>query len=453
MDLDDQAAGTEFETVPGTALDQHTAATTALEEPANPSVATVVDRDEPTGQSAARPTALDEPTLFTALTAALHESLPSHENSATLGEDEWQLDAEDNVVDVLGELRELRAEAESARKGDAEPADASAVGETDQRIEGTGVGFQDESRYMRDQNDEKLHKWKVDYAMRAGAGMALCRDLECLERHVQGGVRSIEKGELRIGRRVLMERGEGADGHVVIMWYHARCIFNTFLRSRKTTRTIESVDDLEGFGEIRLEDQEMLRRVIAGNEDVRTARNRSTSAHATKTPEKRGAPGGDQAGYNMETPTGKKLRQTRDDLMMLKKGDRVWTYCRIRPPPPQRPGEVMREFAVKSPKPELGIIVEEIKDDTVIVQFESEEHEKERIEKYLAPDKRTAKIRAWLRYPRVFEGKKQRLPLSWIQKKPPPKLCGCTKQSWAHECECGISCTRGVSRKVWGVCQ
>mmetsp|Transcript_33571 Transcript_33571/g.105144 ORF Transcript_33571/g.105144 Transcript_33571/m.105144 type:complete len:307 (-) Transcript_33571:76-996(-) len=306
---------------------------------------------------------------------------------------------------------------------------------------------------MQDHQGNFLLKWKVDYATRGGGGVAMCRDLDCLDRHAQGGVRSIEKGELRIGRRVLMDKDKDS-GHVVLMWYHARCIFNTFLRSRKSTRVIESVEDLEGFHDIRQEDQDLLRRIIAGNEDVRAVRARTSGGRATKTPEKRPAPeGGDPDGF----PSAKKFRGKKDEeKRLLKKGDRVWTYCRVRPPAaPDRPGaeSVVREFAVKSPKPELGIIAEEVLDDQITVQFESAEHEQERIEKYLSSDKKLAKIRSWFMYPRVFEGKKQRLPLSWVQSRPPPKLCGCAKQQWAHPCEHFISCTRGRSTKVWGVCQ
>ena len=36
----------------------------------------------------------------------------------------------------------------------------------------------------------------------------------------------------------------------------------------QNTRVIESVDDLEGFSEIEAEDQEMLRRIIAGTEEL-----------------------------------------------------------------------------------------------------------------------------------------------------------------------------------------
>lgn len=272
----------------------------------------------------------------------------------------------------------------------------------------------------------------------------MCRDLDCLERHDQAGVRTIEKGDLRIGRRVLMEKF--GDGDVTMMWYHARCIFNTFLRSRKTTRVIENIEDLEGFEDLQLEDQGLLRRFIDGSEDVRAARSRTSGGpkQHVQTPEKRGSD------LHEESPTAKRRRGDAK-VVTLRKGDRVWTFCRVRPAASDRPGPAA-EFAVKSPKPELGMVREEERDGNVIIQFESTEHEKERLEKY--GDRRHAKIRAWLRYPRIFEGKKQRIPTTWIQwNRSPPRLCGCTKQAWGHECECGIACTRGTSKIVWGVCQ
>merc|ERR1719171_1376053 len=82
------------------------------------------------------------------------------------------------------------------------------------------------SRFTRDAEGNLLHKWKVDYAARGGGGRAQCRDSDCLERHDQGGVRTIEKGCLRIGRRVLMEQDQDGNGGTMhIMWHHARCIF------------------------------------------------------------------------------------------------------------------------------------------------------------------------------------------------------------------------------------
>lgn len=301
--------------------------------------------------------------------------------------------------------------------------------------------FVDESRFTRDSTGALIHKWKVDYAQKGGGGRATCKDMDCLERHDQGGLKFIEKGELRICRRVFMDK-EGQPGQVMPMWYHARCIFNTFKRSRQSTRIIQSPEDLEGFDAISREDQQLLRNIIDGTDDARGSRKPGVSG-SRSTPEKR------SAGEMDDTPAGKRHNGDKQYKLSLRQGDRVWTFCRVRPAPSDRPGAGL-DVAIKSARPELGMIREEERDGCLVVQFESDQHEKERIEK--SQLKAFSKIRAWLRYPRVFEGKKQRLPVNWIKSdRPPPKLCGCVKQSWAHPCECGISCSRGRSSKVWGV--
>ncbi|CAK0911273.1 unnamed protein product, partial [Prorocentrum cordatum] len=194
------------------------------------------------------------------------------------------------------------------------------------------VDFADESRYMEGPDGEKLLKWKVDYANRGGSGRAMCRDLDCLERHDQAGVRTIEKGALRIGRRVLMEKDSGTP-QINIFWHHARCMFNTFLRSRKQTRVIQSEGDIEGFEALMPEDQDLLRRYISGNE--------------------RGAGRAFDDG-----PAAKRQRP----LLEVKGrvGDRVWTFCRVRPPaPPGGAPPALGGGPVKSAKAELGIVVAE----------------------------------------------------------------------------------------------
>mmetsp|Transcript_32309 Transcript_32309/g.57163 ORF Transcript_32309/g.57163 Transcript_32309/m.57163 type:complete len:530 (-) Transcript_32309:67-1656(-) len=312
-----------------------------------------------------------------------------------------------------------------------------------------------DSRFMVNEKGELLKKWKVDYAARGGGGRATCKDALCLERNEQGGVKTIEKGCLRIGRRVLMDAESDGGGHVAIMWHHARCMFNTFLRSRKGTRVITSEYDLDGFESILPEDQEMLRRLIDGNQALKDARFRSFdggAASSTKTPQKRestvgGGPGAFDPYGGFQSAA--KRRRIELEERELRKGDRVWAHFRCRAPD-RGDGALGPPIAVKSPKPELAMIREEVVDDTVIVQFEKAEDEKERIEKYR--EKKFARIRAWLRYPRVFEGKKQKVPVKWLDlKRAPPKLCGCCRQEWAHECPGGFACSRGVSAKVWGV--
>jgi len=342
-------------------------------------------------------------------------------------------------------------------------ATASAAGKADPAL---NVAF-DETRYLKDADGELIMKWKVDYASRAGGGRAMCKDNDCLERYEQGGDKLIEKGCLRIGRRVLMKgRGSDDDDVVTTMWFHARCIFNTFLRARKDTRVIQSPADIEGFDSIDPEDQEMLRIFIANNDQVRSWRGRgggvggkaaaaaaASGAGASGAKEPRGAKRPGDASVDMSPMKVAKPPSPND--VKFKPGYRVWTYCRVKPPPPPpgSPAVPAAAFGVKSPRSELGMIVDEEKDGCFVIQFESAEHEKERLEKFQSP--KAVKIRGWLRFPRVFEGKKQKIPVNWIDKnRKPPRLCTCVRQEWGHSCDLtGISCGRGVSRKVWGVGQ
>lgn len=290
------------------------------------------------------------------------------------------------------------------------------------------------SRFTKDSEGNLVHKWKCDYATRGGGGRAQCRDLDCLERHEQGGVRTIDKGCLRIGRRVLMPGSHGQDPQMTFFWHHARCIFNTFLRSKKETRLIESEHDIEDFNLISMEDQALLRRIIAGAEDLRKARfAEGQGAHST--PAKRSLDG-------MEFTPVKRRKTT--DTPELKVGNRVWTHCRVRAPAPPGGGPPVGDVAVKSAKPELAMIVEEpTSDGRLVVQFESQETEKSRLERHA--QKKFKQIRGWLRYPRVFDGKKQRVSIDWIKAdRPPPQMCGCCKQDWGH-------CSRSNRSTVWGV--
>lgn len=296
------------------------------------------------------------------------------------------------------------------------------------------AAFVDESRFTKDQHGNSIYKWRVEYATRAGGGRAQCRDDQCLERSEQGGVKTIEKGALRICRRVFREQ----DNTVIVLWYHARCMFNAFTRSRKGTRVIETAEDLEGFADIRAEDQEYIRRLIAGNRDARG----KPEAGGAAPPLKRSMD-------RFEEPVAPKKPKLLEEIKLMQ-GDRVWIYCRVRPAAADGagPADVIR--FEKSAKPELAMIVQEPVDGHVVVQFESADHEKERVEKFNM--KRHARIRAWLRYPRYFEGKKQRLPVSWINKaRVPPRLCSCVKQEWGHNCRSGISCGRGTRSVVFGL--
>jgi hypothetical protein len=327
-----------------------------------------------------------------------------------------------------------------------------------------GSGLIDESRFTKDENGGFVYKWKVDYASRGGNGRAQCKDNCCCYRESQAGMKYIEKGELRIGRRILMAEDQhmAGGGRMMILWHHAQCMINTMTRARKGTRVLESAEDLDGFEDIRPDDQERLRTMISdlctkrGTPVKRSAKgpagagsNRATGGgggNNGNTPKKRGRdPNLVGLGRDASPIIKKKKKGTdfREDPGKPKVGDIVWCFPKVKNDAPAGPGGVVREWSIKSPKPELGKICEEPRDGAMIIQFESAEHEKERIDKIGL--RRCRKIKGWLRYPRLFEGKKQRIPMRWIQfDRPPPILCSCKKQSWAHMCECGVSCGRGL---------
>jgi len=378
-------------------------------------------------------TKVTEDDLETSLDRELDSTVPGKETE--LDEDDLEKELE-RAMDELNDV-EMRA-AEEEVQGDVQTPSKEAKERSSPKSTKKSPQkdhFVDESRFMEDKDGNRIYKWKVDYASRGGGGRAMCRDKDCLERRDQAGVASIEKGALRIGRRI-----QGVEGDLIILWYHARCIFNSFTRARKSTRIIESTDDLEGFDDIRPEDQELLRKVIAGQEDLRTANFGSSD---------RGQ--GNKRGAEEPAVTAAKRRREEEKVKKqvdLSKGSRVWTFVNVRGT--DRDGQLISK---KSSKPELGMIVEEEKDGFFTMQFESKEHETERLE--MQSKKRYRRLSAWLRYPRVFEGPPQKVAAGYIRRdRPPPKLCGCKLQEWAHGCPCtGITCTRGSTQKVWGVGQ
>ena len=48
-------------------------------------------------------------------------------------------------------------------------------------------------------------------------------------------------------------------------YHHPRCIFETFLRARPTTKIIQDLDDLENYSTLKDEDKDLVRTLIDGN--------------------------------------------------------------------------------------------------------------------------------------------------------------------------------------------
>jgi len=56
----------------------------------------------------------------------------------------------------------------------------------------------------------------------------------------------------------------GDDGGLMKQWYHVRCIFDSFSRARVTTAKITSVEDVDGFDDLKDEDQNLIKDFITG---------------------------------------------------------------------------------------------------------------------------------------------------------------------------------------------
>lgn len=335
-------------------------------------------------------------------------------------EDEPTTKMADETTQMAGESTKVADESTKMADGSTKMADELTCGECEEEAAGSSFNGRPDDlppNMMQGTNGERLLKWKIDYA---GGHQAQCRDLQCLFRVDNGGSRVIKKGELRIGRRILMENGFGSSGdpHMMMQWYHARCIFHQFLRARKTTRIIESEADMEGFQNIELEDQGLVTRMINGSEDVRkAAQNQSsnTPEKVAKEPGERGRPGGRKRAFHD---------------VEIEVGQRVWAHYRS------------GTERVKSKKPELAAIrSEEMRiDGTILIQFESNNTKKTREELYNNP--RRKRMRGWNRYARTFDGPKQWISRDWVEwNKPVPRLCGCNKQVPDHDCACGMTCS------------
>lgn len=296
------------------------------------------------------------------------------------------------------------------------------------------------SRFMLGPTGEPLHKWKVEYATRGGGGRAQCRQgVNCLQRD-EKGLALIEKGALRIGRRVVMRDSHGADGFetVTMFWHHAQCLFTGFQRARGDTRVITYEEDMEGFQDLLLEDKDFLRREmrLVGGDGVPQARRFDGPGRSATTPVRREsvlAPDSVR-----KEPRLNEVKRSIDGTPLLAEGDRVWAHFKE------------GTARIKSKKPELGVI-RKIEASHVLVQFEGAEDEKDRVAKYARRAGRPGRV--YYRYPHNFDGPKQHVKKNWLDlRKPVPLKCGCVKQQEAHGTAAGCSCTaRGGRNRVCGL--
>ena len=89
----------------------------------------------------------------------------------------------------------------------------------------------------------------VEYASQGRAKCKTCKQ-------------QIEKSSTRIGKLVSNPFSE--DGGMMKQWYHVPCIFDSLSRARATTKKIDSTDDLDGFGNLKDDDQVKIVSLIKG---------------------------------------------------------------------------------------------------------------------------------------------------------------------------------------------
>jgi len=123
------------------------------------------------------------------------------------------------------------------------------------------------------------NKYTVEYA---ASGKAKCKDTQC-----NGG---IEKGTLRIGK-ITKNTFSSDEDALKTEWYHGKCIFNALKRARKSTKKIESEDDLDGFSKLKSDDQDELKDLIAGgggtDDEPKKGKKRKSPAKKEKKEKKR----------------------------------------------------------------------------------------------------------------------------------------------------------------------
>ena len=93
------------------------------------------------------------------------------------------------------------------------------------------------------------NKFMCDYAKRATSGCKKCK-------------KKLEKGELRLAKVVPNFFHDG-DGEMK-QYHHAECLFETFVKARATTKIIEELDDLQGFGDLEQADKDRIKRLLDG---------------------------------------------------------------------------------------------------------------------------------------------------------------------------------------------
>lgn len=105
------------------------------------------------------------------------------------------------------------------------------------------------SEDLSEEFDEmSTNKFACDYAR---LGTSSCK--KCKQK--------LDKGSLRLAKVSPSPFSEDGD---MKMYYHPKCLFETFLRVRATTKVIEELDDVEGFQDLNDSDKDLINDLIKG---------------------------------------------------------------------------------------------------------------------------------------------------------------------------------------------
>ena len=62
------------------------------------------------------------------------------------------------------------------------------------------------------------------------------------------------------------------------MYHHAKCLFESFIKARATTKIVEDADDLENFSSLTQEDKDMLNDLIKGEDGSKRGKHLARAA-------------------------------------------------------------------------------------------------------------------------------------------------------------------------------
>jgi len=131
-------------------------------------------------------------------------------------------------------------------------------------------------------------RYTIEYAK---SGAATCKKSK----------EKIPKGELRIGKITQMDRGDGSEPIDMCGWHKLIPFFQMMKGMRKTSKFVESSDDLAGWDDVRPEDQALVAKMISDFHDPDVD-------WPPKAPKKEKAPKREAEGGDAKAPTPKKAK-------------------------------------------------------------------------------------------------------------------------------------------------